>query len=82
MKVLHTAVVLMLLSGTAKAQSINLLNEKAPLTEEERAKQKAVEDAYKARMNKIPDQKAPSDPWATVRTPPQQGGTPPARRTN
>ena len=81
MKAFHIGVALMLLTGTATAQTFNLLNEKQPLTEEERAKQKAVEDAYKAKMNKIPDQKAPADPWATVRTPPSQGNTP-ARRTN
>ena len=33
------------------------------MTEEDRARQKAIDEAYKAKMNKIPDQKASSDPW-------------------
>ena len=81
MKAFHLAAALVLFAAPAGAQNINLLNEKAPRTADEIAKDKAVEDAYKAKINKIPDQKTPSDPWATVRTPPAQGSTP-ARRTN
>lgn len=44
------------------------LNEEKTLTEDEIARNKANEDAAKAARAKIPDGKANSDPWATVRT--------------
>lgn len=81
MKVIHLAVALILFTAPAGAQNINLLNDKAGRTADEIAKDKAVEDAYKAKMNKIPDQKTSSDPWATVRTPPAQNPAP-AKRAN
>ncbi|HVG51323.1 MAG TPA: hypothetical protein VM867_06805 [Xanthobacteraceae bacterium] len=81
MKAFRIATALFLLTVPAGAQTINLLNEKTPRTADEIAKDKAVEDAYKAKINKIPEQKAASDPWATMRAPPQQGA-PPARRPN
>jgi hypothetical protein len=68
MKAFHVAIALMLLTCSASAQSINLLVDKPALTQEEKEKQKAVEDAYRAKMNQIPDQKTSSDPWATVRS--------------
>lgn len=46
------------------------LNEGKELSEEEKARNKANEDAAKAARSKIPDAKASSDPWATVRTEP------------
>jgi hypothetical protein len=69
MKTFQVVAILMLLTAPASAQGINLLTEKPPQTEEDRAKEKAIDEAYKAKMNRIPDQKASSDPWATVRTP-------------
>jgi hypothetical protein len=69
MKAFQVAMTLILLTGSASAQGINLLVEKPPLTEEDRARQKAIDEAYKAKIDKIPDQKASSDPWATVRSP-------------
>lgn len=82
MKAIHLAAAFVLFAAPAGAQNINLLNDRAPKTADEVAKEKAVEDAYKAKMNKIPDQKTSSDPWATVRTPPPAQGSTPARRTN
>jgi hypothetical protein len=49
---------------------------KRPLTQEEIEKQKALDDAYKAATNKIPDQRS-NDPWATVRP---TGSTPAAKK--
>jgi hypothetical protein len=46
------------------------LGEGKEYTEEEKARAKANEDAAKAARSKIPDAKASSDPWATVRTEP------------
>ncbi|HAO43533.1 MAG TPA: hypothetical protein DCR53_23770 [Afipia sp.] len=46
------------------------LNETKELTEEEKARNKANEDAAKAARSKIPDAKASNDPWASVRSEP------------
>ncbi len=81
MKAFWTAMMLMLLTGTAFAQAINLITPKIPQTAEERAREKAIEDAYKEKMGKIPDQKASSDPWGDVRTAPQKTTTPARKAT-
>ena len=57
MKTFHVATVLLLLTGPASAQAINLLVDKPALTPEQKEKQKEVEDAYRTKMNQIPDQK-------------------------
>jgi hypothetical protein len=47
------------------------------MTPEERAKQKAIDDAYQAALPKIKERKGPADPWAGVRpdpSSPQRGG--------
>jgi hypothetical protein len=41
--------------------------DKRPLTQDEIDRQKALDNAYKAATNKIPDQKN-TDPWGNVRT--------------
>lgn len=51
------------------------LNEEKTLTEEEKARAKANEDAAKAARAKIPDAKPNADPWASVR------GNEPAAKT-
>jgi hypothetical protein len=38
------------------------------LDPEEEAKRKAVDDAYKSTMEKIPDQKKSKDPWGNIRS--------------
>jgi hypothetical protein len=43
------------------------LNQQAPPTAEEIAKQKASDRAYDAAMKKIPDKKSSADPWGDVR---------------
>ena len=58
-----------LLVGPAASQGMNLLdgNERKK-TQEDADKEKAIEDAYKSTMKKLPDQKkATNDPWADVR---------------
>ncbi|MGB7456580.1 MAG: hypothetical protein WBM51_12985, partial [Pseudolabrys sp.] len=60
-------VIVMLLSGTAFAQSmrpgINLTPGNRPLSPEEQARQKAVDDAYRSAIEKLPDKKKSADPW-------------------
>lgn len=46
------------------------LGEGKELSEEEKARNKANEDAARAARAKIPDAKTSNDPWATVRTEP------------
>ena len=43
---------------------------KRKLTPEEEAKQKQLDDAYRAATKKIPDQNTTVDPWANVRPAP------------
>jgi hypothetical protein len=39
-----------------------------PLDPDEEAKRKAVDDAYKSTMEKIPNQKKSNDPWENIRS--------------
>jgi hypothetical protein len=39
-----------------------------PLDPDEQAKRKAIDDAYKSTMEKIPDQKKSNDPWGSIRS--------------
>ncbi len=63
--------IIALLTGAASAQmpmpGMTLGNGPKQLTPEERAKQKAIDDAYKAATKKIPEKKTPDDPWGNVR---------------
>ena len=67
-------VIVMLLSGTAFAQSmrpgINLTPGNWPLSPEEQARQKAVDDAYRSAIEKLPDKKKSADPWDSIRPAP------------
>jgi len=54
-------------SGGARP-SLTLGGETKSKTEDELKEEKEREDAYKAGVNKIPDQKAKSDPWGNLRT--------------
>ena len=64
-----------LLSGTAYAQipsgsqsSIGIpLKSDRPLTQEEIEQKNAADRDYQSAMHKIPDKKASSDPWGTIR---------------
>jgi len=80
MRVLGTAAALGLLAamagptGPARAQSggsdsphINMLADLPSKTPEEKEAEAAKEKAYKESLKKIPDAKAPNDPWGGVR---------------
>src|SRR5204863_9752932 len=43
------------------------LNQQEAKTQEQIEKQKAIEEAYKATLKKIPDAKQSNDPWGGVR---------------
>ena len=71
MKALRLAAAIMLLSSPAFAQvpQLNLLQDNRPAkTQEERDAESATDKAYKDSLKKIPDAKAPSNPWGTVRS--------------
>ncbi len=69
MRVIIGVLMAMLMAGPAYSQmpSINLLHEKKPLTPQEEERQKEIDQAYKNATKKIPDQKAASDPWGSMR---------------
>jgi len=70
MRAVRLAAVIMLLASPAFAQipKLNLLQDKPGKTDDEKAAESAQEKAYKESLKKIPDQKAPADPWGTVRS--------------
>ena len=70
MRAVRLAVAIMLLASPAFAQipKLNLLQDKPGKTDDEKAAEAAQDKAYKDSLKKIPDQKAPSDPWGTVRS--------------
>jgi hypothetical protein len=70
MRALRVAAVIMLLASPAIAQMppLNLLQDKPGKTQEEKDADDVRQKAYKESLKKIPDAKAPSDPWSTVRT--------------
>jgi hypothetical protein len=49
------------------APALTLKDQPKTLTPEERAKQKAIDDAYRAATKKIPDKQVANDPWGGVR---------------
>jgi hypothetical protein len=79
-KIVHAGTIIALLTGAASAQiktpGINLAPQDRQMTPEEKEKQKAVEDAYKSAIGKIPDKKTPVDPWGTVRSNPSPSPKP------
>jgi hypothetical protein len=70
MRAVRLAVAIMLLASPAFAQipKLNLLQDKPGKTDDEKAAEAAQDKAYKDSLKKIPDQKAPADPWGTVRS--------------
>jgi hypothetical protein len=70
MRMLSAAVVVLLLTAPAYAQTpnINLMPEFQSKTPEEKEQDAIKEKAYKDSLRKIPDAKASSDPWGTVRS--------------
>ena len=65
-------VIVVALAGSGSAQQfmpgMNLVPESRPLTSEEREKRKAIDDAYRSAIEKLPDQKKSADPWGDVRS--------------
>ena len=45
---------------------LNLTPDKPPLSREEQDRRKAVDDAYKSAIEKLPDKKKSADPWESV----------------
>ena len=70
MRAVRLAAAIMLLASPAFAQipKLNLMQDKPGKTDDEKAAESAQEKAYKESLKKIPDQKAPSDPWGSVRS--------------
>ncbi len=67
MRVFPMAMVLAVLAGPVYAQGVNLMAGERRLTSEEIEKNKAIDEAYKSTIKKIPDQKPNADPWGNVR---------------
>jgi hypothetical protein len=67
---LRAAAVVVLLTAPAYAQApnINLIPEFQTKSPEEKEQDAIKERAYKDSLRKIPDAKASSDPWGTVRS--------------
>jgi hypothetical protein len=71
MKVLFAAAVIAMLAGPAWAQSSSpktleeMMNAKTP---DQIEKERATDRAYKESLKKIPDAKAPADPWGNARS--------------
>ena len=76
-RLLPAAALLVLSTAAAFAQlpmpGMTLRDQPKELTPQERAKQKAIDDAYKAATRKIPDKKTTADPWGSVRPGPSSG---------
>ena len=70
MRMLSAAAVVVLLTAPAYAQTpnINLIPELQSKSPEEKEQEAAKERAYRDSLRKIPDAKASSDPWGTVRS--------------
>jgi hypothetical protein len=54
--------------GGSDSPHINMLADTPSKTPEEKEAEAAKEKAYKESLKKIPDAKAPSDPWGSVRS--------------
>ena len=79
MRALRLAVAITFLTSPAFAQipKLNLLQDKPGKSQEEKDAEAAQDKAYRDSLKKIPDQKAPADPWGSVRS--DAPSSPPAR---
>ena len=70
MRTFAVAAVMVLLTGPvyAQAPNVNLIPELQSKTPEEKEQEAAQQKAYRESLKKIPDAKAPSDPWGSVRS--------------
>jgi hypothetical protein len=70
-KVIAATITIALLAGPAYSQTMSVLPDfSRHLTPEEAEREKAIERDYNATTKKIPDKKAPADPWGNVRSAP------------
>jgi hypothetical protein len=70
MKIFRAAVLAVLLTGPAYAQSlpdINIIPDAKSKTPEEIEQEKVRDKAYRESLRKIPDAKVDNDPWGSVR---------------
>lgn len=71
MKIFRMAAIAALLTvptyARAQTPNINLIPELSSKTPEEKAADEVKDKAYRESLRKIPDAKASSDPWGTVR---------------
>lgn len=70
MKTFRIALMVALLAGPAYAQGIgtNIIPDTPSKTPDQIEREKAIERDYKESLKKIPDGKANSDPWGSVRS--------------
>ena len=70
MRMLSAAAVVMLLTAPAYAQmpNINMMPELQSKSPEQKEQEATRDKAYRESLKKIPDAKASSDPWGTVRS--------------
>ena len=66
--VLVAAIMLVASPTFAQIPKLNLLQDKPGKTQEEKDAESAQDKAYRDSLKKIPDQKAPADPWVNVRS--------------
>jgi hypothetical protein len=80
---LSAAAVVVLLTVPAYAQTpnINLMPEFQSKTPEEKEQEAIRDRAYKDSLKKIPDSKASSDPWGTVRSTEAPKAAAPAKKS-
>ena len=85
MRMLSAAAVVVLLTVPAYAQmstpNINLMPEFQSKTPEEKEQDAIKDKAYKESLKKIPDAKASSDPWGTVRSTEAPKAAAPAKKS-
>lgn len=69
MKTFRMALIVALMAGPASAQGIgtNILPDTPAKTPDQIEREQAIERDYKETLKKIPDGKANSDPWGSVR---------------
>ena len=81
MRMLSAAALTLLLTAPAYAQApnINLIPEMTAKTTEEKEQDAIKEKAYRESLKKIPDAKASSDPWGTVRSDTPKAAAAPAK---
>ena len=83
MRMLSAAAVMVLLTAPAYAQmpNINMMPDIQSKSPEEKEQEAIRDKAYKESLKKIPDAKASSDPWGTMRSTDAPKAAPARQRT-